>query len=370
MTGFAPGDTIDLPGWQFGGDLVTTSPVSVAYTQQSGGAGTLVVSQISNDWFYAAVGLDFAGDYTKFSFFAADDGHGGTLVTLNAGGTVTLQAAGIAAELDTLEAQVLAGQVGQIVLSDIASPIAITQAQSAGDADALAVISGGNGRNLGANYYLDVGGASVQQALAEQGQENILSFGIADTAANVLAGLDGLESLAAAGRLGSITLTDAGTPALPLTLDQATTYAAVLAKLTGNYALLEPASAAQAVAAGTAPHVVWQVTDSASDVVINLDGLQALAMAGQSGRSRSPAARRRPCRSHPGSSPRTGRPSPPSCRPLRWWWTVRPMTGRPCSRSARPCATSCAARPIRPPCSPMPHRSMRGRWGCPGWWRA
>lgn len=60
---------------------------------------------------------------------------------------------------------------------------------------------------------------------------------VTDTAANVLANLSGLATLASEGHLGSITLTDSGTPLLQITAAQQTADAAVLKDISSGYAL-------------------------------------------------------------------------------------------------------------------------------------
>jgi hypothetical protein len=59
---------------------------------------------------------------------------------------------------------------------------------------------------------------------------------VSDTAANVSANLAGLQHLAAAGDLASITLTDPGTPKLTLTAAQVGADATALAKISNTYA--------------------------------------------------------------------------------------------------------------------------------------
>jgi len=80
-----------------------------------------------------------------------------------------------------------------------------------------------------------------------------------DSAANVSANLDTLQQVASAGELGTITLTDSGTPALTLSVAQITSDAAVLKAISGPYTLA--------------------VTDTAANVAADLDSLQALVTA-------------------------------------------------------------------------------------------
>ncbi len=77
---------------------------------------------------------------------------------------------------------------------------------------------------------------------------------VADSAANLQANLDALQTLAAAGKLASIALTDAGAPTLSPTPAQTTADAAALKTITGSFMLSEDASAANATIAGVAGH--------------------------------------------------------------------------------------------------------------------
>ena len=61
---------------------------------------------------------------------------------------------------------------------------------------------------------------------------------IADSAANVSANLDGLQVLAAAGKLSSVTLIDSGTPTLTITSAQQTADAAAIKDIVSSYTLL------------------------------------------------------------------------------------------------------------------------------------
>jgi hypothetical protein len=82
---------------------------------------------------------------------------------------------------------------------------------------------------------------------------------VSDTAANVAANLNALQTLETAigsTKFSAITLTNGGTPSITLTAAQAANDAAVIEKITSSYSLT--------------------VNDSSANVVANLDGLQAL----------------------------------------------------------------------------------------------
>jgi hypothetical protein len=105
---------------------------------------------------------------------------------------------------------------------------------------------------------------------------------VADSAAAVQGGLTTLQSLAAAGDITAITLTDQGTPVLTVTVSQLTTDAAALSKIAGNVSLtVTGGSVASAGAIAAMPHVgAIDLTDSAATVMANLDSLQALSAQG------------------------------------------------------------------------------------------
>jgi probable HAF family extracellular repeat protein len=77
---------------------------------------------------------------------------------------------------------------------------------------------------------------------------------ITDSAANIQTSLDGLQSLAKDGDLGSITLTDSGTPALSITAAQLSADTAVLDDISGSYTLTVAAGTSAASIVGIAGH--------------------------------------------------------------------------------------------------------------------
>ena len=62
-------------------------------------------------------------------------------------------------------------------------------------------------------------------------------FAVSDSAANVTRSLDGLESLATQGKLGSIALSDSGIPTLSISAAQSVSDATVLQAISGSYVL-------------------------------------------------------------------------------------------------------------------------------------
>jgi len=94
------------------------------------------------------------------------------------------------------------------------------------------------------------------------------SVSITDTASNVAANLDALQTLAAAGKLASVTLTDAGAPMLTLTIGQLTDDAAALSKIVGNY-MISVSGDAKAASASSASSTTG-VADTESMIVAEI----------------------------------------------------------------------------------------------------
>ncbi|MDR3471158.1 MAG: C2 family cysteine protease [Devosia sp.] len=145
-----------------------------------------------------------------------------------------------------------------ITLTDSATPaLSLTGAQYSADAAVLTKITSA--------YDLTVTGAQASAAAGLQANAHVTAFSIADSLADVSAAF---AALAGDNKLTSITLTNTGTPVLTLTAAQYSADAAVLAKITGAYALTVTgalASAAAGLQANT--HVTaFSITDSSADV--------------------------------------------------------------------------------------------------------
>ncbi len=182
-------------------------------------------------------------------------------------------AANVQANLSGLETVAAGGRLGSIALTDSATPtLSITAAQLAADAPVL--------RDIFGAYNLSLSGAAGVAGVLTQPQ--LLSVAVSDSAANISANLDGLQAVAAAGKLGAVTLTDGGTPTVTLSASQFTADAAALAQISGNYHVtvtgIAVANAAGTLAQGGVTAV--GVTDSAANVQAALDALQGLATAG------------------------------------------------------------------------------------------
>jgi hypothetical protein len=126
---------------------------------------------------------------------------------------------------------------------------------------------------------MSVSGVSAASTAAVTVLPHVTSVTISDSAANIASNLDGLQLLAASGKITSITLTDSGTPVLAVTANQFKADSSVLGKITSTYNLaVNAASVTTAMSMATQAHVASvSVSDSAANVAANLDGLQVLA---------------------------------------------------------------------------------------------
>ena len=140
------------------------------------------------------------------------------------GFSITDTAANVLAALDALNAD---SKLGSITFTDSGTPtLAITYTQMTTDIAALTALSG--------SYSLTISGAPASAATALQANSLVGSFTLADTAANVAAALDALNSDT---KLGPITLTDSSTPTLAISYSQLTSDTAAIALLATAYNL-------------------------------------------------------------------------------------------------------------------------------------
>lgn len=187
-------------------------------------------------------------------------------------------AADAAANLDALQTLAAAGKLAGVTLTDGGSPtLAVTAAQLAADGAALHAIAGAH------RIVVQDTVAAVLAASAGAIGTATPRYAITDSADNVRAGLDGLQALAAAGKLDAITLTGADQPELNVAISQLGRDADALAKLTGSYWLTASGAHVANVAtlAAVYPHVSFGVSDSAAHVLAHLDVLESLASQGK-----------------------------------------------------------------------------------------
>lgn len=189
---------------------------------------------------------------------------------------VTDSASNVFANLDTLQSMASAGDLGWVTLTDgTVRNETLTGSQFDNDLGVLSILTG--------NYTLTVTGATAAAASAAVANPHLISVTVTDSAANVAANLDSLGSLATAGELTEISLTDGGTPTLTIALAQMTTDAKALGEIEGNYALLVTGVPVADISnLLTQAHVgAVSVSDSSADVLADLDALQSLSAAGE-----------------------------------------------------------------------------------------
>ena len=203
---------------------------------------------------------------------------------LTAAVAVSDTAANVAAGLDGLQTLAATGKLGAVALTDTGTAnLSITAAQLTTASAALLKIAG--------TFTITASGTATaaQAAAANAAMVAKLTAGLAvsDSAASVTASLAGLQTLATAGKLASIALTDAGTPALTLTAAQLTANATALLKITGTYAITASGTATAAQAAAVNATLAANlaaglaVSDTAANVTTSLAGLQSLAALGK-----------------------------------------------------------------------------------------
>ncbi|MGZ5052510.1 MAG: NF038122 family metalloprotease [Methylobacter sp.] len=135
-------------------------------------------------------------------------------------------AAHIQSNLDSLQTIVSAAKISSLTVTDTPS-LTVTAHQLSSDAGVLAHISG--------NYTLSVTSVSAGNASSIAGQSHVASITVSDTVANVAANLNNLQTLAASGKLASISFTDSGTPVLTVTAVQQTAYATAIHDIVSPY---------------------------------------------------------------------------------------------------------------------------------------
>jgi len=176
-------------------------------------------------------------------------------------------AANVNANIDGLEAIATAGLLGSVSLTDGGTPtLSVSATQLASDAMALKDIAG--------SYSLTVTGVAAANATSDAAVANVGKIQISDSAINVSANLDSLESLAAVGKIGSIALTDSFIPTLTISAAQLSSDAAALRDISGYYSLAEAAPSTSATISGASSGLGTTVTFSgtASQYTISPSG--------------------------------------------------------------------------------------------------
>ena len=164
--------------------------------------------------------------------------------------SVSDTSANVTANLDALQALANSGTLAGVSLTDGGTPtLSLSQAQLATDAGAIALIGG--------SYHLAASGVPAGLAASVAGETGVTGVAVADTAANVAANLDALETLAAASKLTSITLADPGTPVLTITATQLSADATALGLIGGSYGLAVTAVMGQQMPPRSRRRAMW-----------------------------------------------------------------------------------------------------------------
>jgi hypothetical protein len=191
-------------------------------------------------------------------------------------GLVQIQDYATDLSLDQLQSVAVSGQLQSTIVLDPSRPIYATADQITTDAAALSSISG--------SYSLIATGVTAAQAASVAGLSHVTQVAISDSSADIAASLDSLQTLAALGKVQTITLTDQASVPLALTEAQlkADAQAVDLIYLgTAHGMTVSAAAAADAFAIASGPYVSSvSVTDDAADVSASLDQLEALAKLG------------------------------------------------------------------------------------------
>jgi RTX calcium-binding nonapeptide repeat (4 copies) len=186
-------------------------------------------------------------------------------------------AANVVSNITALESFATGPQSLAITLTDSGTPtLSLTAAQLAANSAALGMI--------GSAYNLSVSGVTAANATTVAAQANVTALTVSDTAANVAADLEALETLASGSQLTSITLTDGSTPTISLTATQLADDSDALGVIGSAYNLsVSGVTAANAATVAGNTHVtLLSVSDTAANVVSNIAALETLATGAQS----------------------------------------------------------------------------------------
>ena len=180
--------------------------------------------------------------------------------------TVSDSSSNIVAALNTL--QTAASKISGITLTDGGTPtLTFSATQLVGDAGVLALINSA--------YNLNVSGVTVANLTSVLANSHVVSIAVSDTASNVAAALNTLQT--ATSKISGITLTDGGTPTLAISATQWGNDAGILAKISSAFNLsVSGVTVANLTSVLANNHVVSiAVSDTASNIAAALDTLQA-----------------------------------------------------------------------------------------------
>jgi len=268
------GTLVSTGGTETSIDVTAAGTYFVGVTGSHEGTGTFTVS--------AATYTDDEANNTGTTGLVYADLTAAAAIAQSNAGTLTApvvildSAADIQANLDALEGLAGKGLLHAIQPTDANTPVlTISEGQLTSDATALNDIIG--------TYNLMVTGVSVASATTISTTANVIGISVADTGANIGAGIDGLQNLVNAGLLSAITVSDGAL--VPVTQAQMLNDATALAEITGNYGLsVTGLDVVTALSDASIAHVAQvSISDAAVNIGANLDALQSLAAQGKLG---------------------------------------------------------------------------------------
>ena len=179
--------------------------------------------------------------------------------------------ANVVANIAALQTLAMGTKLASIALTDVSMPtLPLTAAQYSADSTALGKISSA--------YNLSISGVTAANASPVAGAAHVISITVSDTSTNFITNIAALQTLATGTKLASITLTDSGTPTLPLTAVQYSADGAALGKITSAYNLtVSGVTAANASTVAGNSHVTsLTVFDTGANVATNIAAIQTI----------------------------------------------------------------------------------------------
>ncbi|HMA50976.1 MAG TPA: DUF4214 domain-containing protein [Magnetospirillaceae bacterium] len=153
------------------------------------------------------------------------------------------------------------------------------------------IVGTGTLNGTAASFLLNVNGAnsaaSPSAGAVQAFQQGILSAPVSlpDTGADVAANIDGLQTLAAAGKLGTVLLIDTTTPTLTLTDAQLTADSGAWTHISGNFVIQTPSATIEGFSGTASQYTVSTsndiVTVSGNGAAVQLSNVFALQFADQ-----------------------------------------------------------------------------------------
>jgi hypothetical protein len=252
--------------------ITITGGGTLTITESQLTGDTTALGEITNGSFNVAVTNVLAADASSIAGEVASANGHATLTSIS----VSDSAAHVAASLGSLNG--LSDLVAITLTGGGTQTLSITEAQLTSDTSALDLITN-NPYNLAVTNVAAADAASIAgDAAAITSHEVLSSIAVLDSAANVQAALDSLETVANGSVPLTIALTNGGTPTLTVS---ETTYhgdAAALGDITSNYQLaVTSVLAADATSIAGDSHVVSiAIDDSAANVQGALDTLESV----------------------------------------------------------------------------------------------